>query len=93
MHSELTQRLVAWEPISLVGRTPSFGDFVIHREHGEQLSVKLPFEEGDLHIEFKNARGFMTSWDGDPNPFFTFEEAAPRAPDLAESICQLTALR
>ncbi len=24
---------------------------------------------------------------------FDFEEAAPRAPDLAESICQLTALR
>jgi hypothetical protein len=82
MQFENTQRLVAWEPTSFVGRTPSFGDIVIHSEHIQQLCVTLPFEEGDLQLEFKDARAFMTSWDGDPNPFLTFDEAASRPGDL-----------
>jgi hypothetical protein len=82
MHSENTQRLVAWEPTDFNGRTPSFGDIVICSPQSQQLSVTLPFEEGDLRIEFKNARAFMSSWDGDPNPFLTIEEAASRPSDL-----------
>lgn len=82
MLSENTQRLIAWEPIALDGRTPSFGDIVICSPRSQQLSVTLPFEEGDLRIDFKDARAFMTSWDGDPNLFLTFEEAASRPSDL-----------
>lgn len=82
MHSEYTQRLVAWEPIDFGSRTPSFGDFVICSPQSQRISVTLPFEKGDLLIRFKVARAFMTSWDGDPNPFLTFDEAASRPSDL-----------
>jgi hypothetical protein len=82
MQQEDTQRLVAWEPTALDGRTPSFGDIAICSSQSQRLSVTLPFEEGHLRIEFKDARAFMTSWDGDRNPFLTFEEAASRPSDL-----------
>lgn len=82
MHSDNTQRLIAWKPTSFEGRVPSFGNIVIHSKQSQQLTVTLPFDEGNLRIEFKDARAFMTSWDGDPNPFLTFDEAATRPADL-----------
>jgi hypothetical protein len=82
MQPQNAQRLVAWEPADFDGKRPSFGDFVICSSQSHRLSVTLPFEEGDLRLVFKNARAFMTSWDGDPNPLLTFDEAASRPSDL-----------
>ncbi len=77
------QRLVGWTPLpELQGKTPSFGDIGIHSARHQTLTVTLPYKESDLRIEFKDTRAFMTSWDGDPNPFLTFEEAASRPSDL-----------
>lgn len=83
MKTEQTQRLVKWQPLDgLHAKIPPFGDIDICSPHSQSLVVTLPFEERELRIEFKHARAFMTSWDGDPNPFLTFEEAVSRPGDL-----------
>lgn len=83
METDQTQRLVKWQPVDgLEARIPSFGDIDICSPYSQKLVVTLPFEEGQLRIEFKHARAFMTSWDGDPNPFLTFEESVSRPNDL-----------
>jgi hypothetical protein len=83
MEPENTQRLVAWKPVAdLDAKTPSFGDMAVCSPQNERVVVTLLFEGSDLRIEFKDARAFMTSWDGDPNPFLAFEEAKSRPSDL-----------
>lgn len=83
MESETKQRLVDWMPLAeLEGKTPSFGDISIESPSHQRLSITLPYEEGTLRIDFKDARAFMTSWDGDQNPFLTVEEAASRPNEM-----------
>ena len=83
MNIKSKQRLVGWTPLTdLENKTPSFGDIAIHSSSYQSLSITLPYEEGELRIEFKDARFFMTSWDGDPNPILSLEEAASRPSDL-----------
>lgn len=63
------QRLAGWTPLpNLEGMTPSFGDITIHSPHHQNLKVTLPYEEGELRIEFMDAR--------------TFEDAASRPGEL-----------
>jgi hypothetical protein len=85
METANMQRLVDWMPLpELKGKTSSFGDIVIESPCHQRLSVMLSYEDGSLRVEFKDARAFMTSWDGDPNPFLTFEEAASRPSDMCK---------
>ena len=85
MESENKQRLVDWMPLAeLKGKAPSFGDISIESPSHQSLSIRLPYEEGTLRIEFKDARAFMTSWDGDQNPFLTVEEAVARQSDMCK---------
>lgn len=76
------QQLLSWVPCSAEGRTPSFGDINIESASSQTLDVTLPFKEGKLIIRFNDVRAFATSWDGDPNPFLTNEEAMHRPSDL-----------
>lgn len=83
MDAEHSQQLVEWTPCAgLKDKSPKFGDIAIYSPRSQRIVVTLPFEDGDLRIEFKDARALMTSWDGDPNPFLTFEEAKSRPSDL-----------
>ena len=83
MKTQSTQRLIDWMPLpDLRLKTQSFGAIAIESPRQQELSVRLPYEEGVLRIEFKDARAFLTSWDGDPNPYLTFEEAAARPSDM-----------
>lgn len=84
--TENMQRLVLWTPLDgLEGKTPSFGDFQIDSPSSEKLLIILPYQEGTLRIEFNDTRAFMTSWDGDPSPFLTLEEAISRPSDLCRA--------
>jgi hypothetical protein len=79
------QRLLDWVPLTeLEGKTPSFGDISIDSPSQQRLSLTLPYEEGTLRIEFKDVRAFMTTWDGDRNPFLTLEEAVSRPSDMCK---------
>ncbi|KEO88641.1 hypothetical protein EH31_16935 [Erythrobacter longus] len=83
MEIQSEQRLIEWIPLEEAsGNTPSFGDIAMQSGNYQALVVTLPYEEGSLTVEFKDVRAFMTSWDGDPNPVLTFEEAASRPADL-----------
>lgn len=79
METQNVQRLVGWMPLpELEGKMPPFGDIGIESPNHQRLLVTLPYDERALLIEFRDVRAFMTSWDGDPNPFVTFEEALSR---------------
>ncbi|CAA9525466.1 MAG: hypothetical protein AVDCRST_MAG31-1890 [uncultured Sphingomonas sp.] len=65
-----------------VGKTPSFGNIEVDSRDYQTLCVALAYKEGKLRLQFNDVRAFMTSWDGDPNPFLTFEEASSRPSDL-----------
>ena len=74
-----SQRLVAWTPNDAAARgTPSYGDVDLQSPDYRTVRLEVPYEEGKLCLLFKDVRAVMTSWDGDPNPFVTFEEAAAR---------------
>lgn len=77
------QHLVEWTPHSaLGGECRSFADIAIHSPEHQKLLVVLLCEEGELRIEFKDVRAFLTFWDGDPNPLLTFKETASRPANL-----------
>jgi hypothetical protein len=79
MAANTEQRLVAWNPSEEAARaTPSFGDIEVESPNSRTVVLTLPYEEGKLRLLFKDVRAVMTSWDGDPNPFVTFKEAAAR---------------
>lgn len=83
MEIKSEQQLVDWDPYpDISGKTPSFGDIAIRSTNSQTLIVTLPYEEGELRVEFKDVRAFLTTWDGDPDPFLTFEETALRPSDL-----------
>lgn len=83
MAAEKKQTLIPWAPMEgISGRTPSFGDITMESAAYQTLVVILPYEEGKLRLRFNDVRAFMTSWDGDPNPFLTFEEARERPSEL-----------
>tara|TARA_R110000824_G_scaffold33596_1_gene107628 strand:+ start:151 stop:615 length:465 start_codon:yes stop_codon:yes gene_type:complete len=77
------QRLIAWTPIdSVSGKSPSFGEVSMESPDYQTLMVTLPYDEGKLRLQFNDVRAFMTSWDGDSNPYVTFEDARGRPDDL-----------
>ncbi|WP_426020780.1 hypothetical protein [Brevundimonas sp. DWR2-3-1b1] len=79
MAANSKQQLVPWNPNEKAARaTPSYGDVELESPNCRTLILTLPYEEGKLRLLFKDVRAFMTSWDGDPNPFVTFKEAAAR---------------
>lgn len=83
MRTDTRQRLVAWVPApEVASKAPLFGDVSIVSPEHQKLSVTLPYEEGELHLHFKDVRAFMTCWDGDPNPFLTIAEATARPSNL-----------
>lgn len=82
MSSRIDQRFAAWEPAEAVGKTPSFGEFELESVDCRTLCVTLPYEEGKLRLRFNEVRSFMTSWDGDPNPYLTWEESGARPGNL-----------
>lgn len=83
MRTDAQQRLVDWVPApDVTSKTPSFGDLSIISPEHQQLFVTLPYEEGKLHLHFKDVRAFVTSWDGDLNPFLTVAEATARLSNL-----------
>lgn len=83
METQSEQQLIEWVPLEeAIGKIPSFGDIAIQSSDYQTLIVTLPYEEGNLTVKFTDVRAFMTSWDGDPNPVLTFEEAALRPGDL-----------
>jgi len=83
MTAQKKQTLIPWTPMENdVGKTPSFGDIAIESAAHQKLVVTLPYEEGKLRLQFNDVRAFMTSWDGDPNPFLTFEEGGQRPSKL-----------
>lgn len=87
MTTEQMQTLVDWVPLAeLDGKVSSFGDFAVDSPAHQRLSVTLPYEEGTLHLNFKDVRAFMTVWDGDPFPFIPFGESAARPSDLLKVV-------
>lgn len=82
MQSGNGQRLIAWQLAEAIGHTPSFGDVAVFSAQAQEVSLILPFLEGEVHLKFRDARALMTSWDGDPNSFLTLEEATSRPSDL-----------
>ena len=73
------QKLVPWEPVLQISRKTLFvEDISICSPEHQKLSVNLRFQEGDLSLHFNDTRAFWTSWDGDPNPFMTFDESSQR---------------
>lgn len=84
MMAKTKQRLVAWSPREFAAsETPYFGEIDLQSPDFQTVRLDLPCEEGKLRLLFKDVRALMTSWDGDPNPFVTFEEAAARPGPLA----------
>lgn len=84
MTAKTKQRLVAWTPDEVAAsETPYFGEVDLQSPDYRTVRLDLPYEEGKLRLLFKDVRALMTSWDGDPDPFVTFEEAAARPGALA----------